>query len=172
MWLDSITQSLVLNWEKFNIPKLKIICLGGGGYYGHLSTIPGASKVLDSIEILYSQESVQNRFGIVDNFVSQETIQKIRDKIPHDPNYTSIISTSALTTNRERKGKNRCYFGINNGPIQKITFKKFNYLNYFEQRNEEEMVLVTQQLRFATNNQIADLGKNIEKFIIDLQELN
>lgn len=115
--------------EQYSGPKLRMLFTGVGSYATGITGVAGASKVVDSIFIPYSQESCMNLFtrlypkGLdvseAHGSVSEEMVVAL-----HACNCTDLGTsvpltvTGAITTNRYRRGDNHAFiaFGPANDP--------------------------------------------------------
>ena len=107
------------NYEDFvskffgkNETKVKFICAGVGYNLAKIMSVPGASKVLDSMRFLYSEDSLNDYIGeSVEKSVCLDTAIKLTNFKP-DIGKISVGITGAITTNRYRKGSNEAFISI------------------------------------------------------------
>lgn len=105
--------------EEYSGPKFGIVVAGGGGSIANITTIPGASKIIHEIIIPYSVKATrtlvleETRKSITSS-VSQETSELLlsaaKNKWGH--NIGLIACTSAITTNRWRRGQNHAWISM------------------------------------------------------------
>lgn len=112
-------------------PKLSFIVAGGGSAVSRIASIPGASKVLHSMYCGYEQEAmirlIERNVHVCRHFkekaVSMESAWELArawegaiswDRDKHKAVIVAI--TGAITTNRDRRGKNEAFISIGAGP--------------------------------------------------------
>lgn len=109
----------IQNW---NGPKIRIVTAGCGASLSNLLIVPGASRVIDKIYNLYSEESVLEHLRCDSlpkgtSYVSEWVSKRLcLEEAPYHliDDIISVSVTGALTTNRYRKGNNEAYVTIGN----------------------------------------------------------
>mgnify|MGYP003689707791 CR=1 FL=1 len=103
-------------------PHQFVIAITGGGTsaISELLAIPGASNTLLESLIPYSQESLKDYLGFEPtSAVSQNTARQMAmraylraKQLDSDGSVIGLGSTAAITTNRDRKGDDRCFVAV------------------------------------------------------------
>jgi len=149
--------------------KLSFLMAGGGGSAALLSVVPGSSKVLHDVRILYSEESTLEYYNptkwskTMPKFVSETMVEGlyITHRNLEQGKSISIVTTSALTTSRHRKGDNLAYICVF-GSCWELQFDKLPESVYEDtcipwrdqkianKRQAEDELLVTVAIKLAT----------------------
>jgi hypothetical protein len=138
-----------------------LILLGAGSCISNLLLIPGASKLINSIQYLYGEDELNSLIGPHNHSaVSEEVVRKIIDAKKSD-NRPLVVMSAALTTNRYRRGKHHAWIGINcpehttkiwHNELEKpfrdsdhfdLVFKLHGYEGLMNQRKREDLALST-----------------------------
>lgn len=121
--------------DEYTGPRLAIRVAGGPVSLNRLGTIPGSSRILEEIQVLYSKASVCNYLIFKpEQLVCREVAEDLADPdswypMELDTALTCIGATSAFTTNRFRQGENRSFVCINETTWQ-INLPKFSEDEY------------------------------------------
>lgn len=153
--------------------KLFFVMAGGGGSAALLSVIPGSSKVLHEVRVLYSEESSleyykesNDSWGSTENpkFVSEQMMDGLYQTAAnvYENKYVVVAATSALTSSRYRRGDNKAYIRVF-GSGWELKFDKLPEHVYEDtctpwrdqkianKRQAEDELLVSVAIKLATN---------------------
>lgn len=107
--------------SSYNGKQLAIVAAGGGVNVSRLALVPGSSKILYDISILYSESSTIEYIERyehcpefekmvskkVTDFLRLASVNRLQDSVD------IICMTSSLTTNRYRRGENQAFINAN-----------------------------------------------------------
>jgi len=139
---------LILEWDKPQ--KLYIVAAGCGWSFANLLSIPGASKVIDEIRLLYSQRSwlrlaseiTGDHDDIVDGcfkFVSQRGLDYLSVNFPANTYAINIALTASLPSNYEKRSDNQVFGRIGKQDFH-IKFDKFFTREQCEEQIRDEVI--------------------------------
>lgn len=135
----SVLSDFVANYNKDK--KLYIVAAGCGWNLAQLISIPGASKVIDSIRLLYSKQSwlslTHGLYPIDDEFkyVSKKGLDYIVQTFDTRLDTINIAITASLPSNYEKRSKNQVFLNIN-GKTDHIIFP-----NGFDRNQCDEYIM-------------------------------
>ncbi len=119
--IDKLLEKQIIKIHNANV-SIAVVATGGGMQsISWLLSVPGASKAMVFVDVPYSKSALHKLIGQSKSFVNIETAytfaQKAYQKSSNlldtpKENVLGIGWTSALTTNRTRRGKNVCYLAI------------------------------------------------------------
>jgi len=166
--------------------KLLAVVCGGGISLSRIAMVPGSSKVLDAIWMPYSEEEAVSwleQRTTVEYFSNQAVCgwaaKELWDALAHmHVNPNKIAITSALTTNRARRGENQAYIAVENEyghcEIYRLKLDKLPESVYsdpirpwadqkiFHKRQEEDELVATVAIKLATGFEKDTLKTDIE----------
>lgn len=129
---DKYLQRLVAGYQQSR--KIAIVVAGGGASMSHLALVPGSSKVLDAMHVLYSEPSTvafirsagysiaaPDEYKMVSPYIANALFLA---GAHHYRNSGIISVTSALTTNRYRRGDNHAIIRTSNSVCHELKFDK------------------------------------------------
>ena len=93
--------------------KLSIVAAGCGAYFAQLLNVPGISKWLHDIHLLYDTECIRDYFA--DNKINKFVTHEMSNDLSlfyYPKKVYRLGITASLPTNRERKGDNLAYLSL------------------------------------------------------------
>jgi hypothetical protein len=102
--------------------KLCFVLAGGGVSAAKLALVPGSSKVLYDLSLLYDEDATveylerYDHFTKIEQMVSEDVATRLYAKSTRrlQDTYKIVAATSALTTNRARRGENQAFIVTSN----------------------------------------------------------
>jgi hypothetical protein len=129
---DENLKRLELFVRTYEGPKLAIVATGGAAHLGDLAAIPGASRVLHSVDVPYATELVPLKDY---SAVSEERLYELKEFYSFcyggPKGIRWIIVTAALTTDRYRRGPNHAWVQIT-GRNHYFAMDKLSEAEHFE----------------------------------------
>lgn len=119
--------------QEYTGPTKTFRFFGGPGNFAKILTYPGSSKLIKSICYDYDYD-----FGNM-SAVSIGTIFELKKRFPDE----DVICTSALTTNRPRKGENHAYIFANKVYYIKFSRQEWNEVSCGYVRDAEDYALAS-----------------------------
>ena len=153
--------------KEYKGPKLTILTFGGGVSLAKLLTIPGASRVIHSINNIYSDEARNEYFFMKDEeapepakLVSQEWVEwahrEAKRLIPRQFSEKLVVVSAALPTNRLRKGPNHAWFSDGKMSIHVELAKEVDELHDVTSTSNNGESFYLEALRQEQDNFIAE----------------
>ena len=164
--MNTVNPLLIRLVNEYEGKPLSIVVCGGGAGLAAMGAVPGSSRILFGLGVIWAEAGVRNigELSDDDKIVSAETARRLVDVDNGIRNVCSVAVTAALTTNRVRRGPNEAFIAVNananananadSAPVWHLTFKK-------ESDAERATPDAIQALRLEQDNAIVEAVVNL-----------
>lgn len=123
------------------LPKLNIVCCGGGYSLSGLLAIPNASRVIFGLQMPYDElltrQCCGGNFSLPDKIVSEGFVQATLKNFDRMyPETINVVVTAAYISSRYRRGDNHAFYGIK---YQDKIFTKHIQFGKYDERMHSEL---------------------------------